>query len=139
MLKLSQILFPVIAVCLTVACDRPDCINTNPVFDQYSPESEEYKNELINQLKLNDGEELRYWLKKYDAEHGQEYLYFYVQGGNLCAVMQMKVDNWKGMEDLREKKGVSYRGAEFKGLTYQVSRDESGTKFTYQSYQRIID
>jgi hypothetical protein len=48
MLKLSRVLSPAFLLLMVIACDRPDCTNTNPIFDQYLPESEEYKTGLTN-------------------------------------------------------------------------------------------
>ena len=36
-------------VCL-MSCDRPVCKYTNPIFDDYQPNSKEYKQELIKQI-----------------------------------------------------------------------------------------
>lgn len=122
-----------------ISCDRPDCFNDNPVFDENSPDSKVYKDELINELKSVDQTKLKYWLRSYEEKYGQEYLNFYVQGEGLCAVMEMNVKNWDGLEDLRDKRGVSYRGAEFRGLSYEVKRTDYETQFIYKNHERIID
>jgi hypothetical protein len=122
-----------------ISCDRPDCVNTNRVFDQNKPESMIYKDELINELKSADAIKITYWLKTYEEKYGREYLVFHVQGDGICALMEMEVNDWTGLEDLREKKGVSYRGAEFKGLEYEVKRSENETQFVYKTHERIID
>lgn len=139
MLKLARILLPIIAMFLALACDRPDCTNTNPVFDQNTPESKEYKDELINELKRADESEITYWLKSYEEKYGREYLIFNVQGDGICAVMEINLTKWDGLEDLREKKGVSYRGAQFTGLEYEVRRTDYETQFIFSGYERIID
>lgn len=131
--------------CITIlffsifSCDRPNCTNNNSVFDKFTPNQKEYKDELVKQLNLSDKKNLRYWLKEYKEQDGQEYLYFYVQGDNLCAVIAVSMTQWSGLENLREKKGVSYRGAEFTKLRFDIQQDDSSTKFIYQSYKQIID
>ena len=34
-------------VIFMTGCDRPGCKNTNPIFDKYSPQTKEYKDELV--------------------------------------------------------------------------------------------
>ncbi|MBK6963176.1 MAG: hypothetical protein IPH20_04360 [Bacteroidales bacterium] len=48
-----------------IACDRPECKNTNQIFDNYSPESNEYKTELAKQLDRIDNSKLTYWFNEY--------------------------------------------------------------------------
>src|SRR5690349_17268747 len=55
---------------LLVSCDRPECQNYNKVFDQYTPDREEYKLELAKEVKGKEGK-LRYWLDKYQEKRGQ--------------------------------------------------------------------
>ncbi len=124
---------------LHISCDRPDCVNINPVFDKNKPESIAYKDELINELKSADITKITYWLKSYEEKHGREYLTFFVQGEGICALMEMEVNDWTGLEDLREKKALSYRGAQFMGLEYEVKRSEYETQFIYKAHERIID
>ena len=52
-----------LSVLLVVSCyDRPDCTNTNEIFNKYSPNIKEYKDELVNQLRLVDNTKLKYWI-----------------------------------------------------------------------------
>lgn len=137
---MSHKYFPIFVVLILVSsCDRPECVNTNPVFDQYLPDSEEYKTELVNQLEIVDKSELTYWLQKYEETNGQEYLYFHIQGDGLCSILVLTMDKWDRLEPVQQKKGVSYRGAEFTDLKFNIQQDSNGTKFNYQSYDRIID
>lgn len=139
MKHLNTICILLLSALFIASCDRPDCENTNPVFDDNSPDSRVYKNELVSQLKSLDEGKLTFWLKSYEEINGSEYLYFYVQGDGLCAVMEMTMENWDGLELVREKKGVSYRGAEFRGLKYEVKLSDEETQFIYRSHDRIID
>lgn len=121
------------------ACDRPECKNANPVFDNFSPESKEYKAELGKQLKLIDNSKLSYWLEKYQVTDEQEFLYFYVQGEGLCAKLHLTMKQWNKIENVRAKKGVSYRGAEFVNLKFDIIQDSTGTLFLYKNLDSIID
>ena len=82
---------------------------------------------------------MTYWFQKYEENYGQEYLYFHIQGNNLCAKIVLQVNQWKGLENLREKKGVGYRGAEFTNLEFDILQDSLKTEFIYKSFSRLID
>lgn len=138
-LKLHQILVFFCLLIFTVACDRPACNNSNPIFDQFFPDTKLYKDELIKQLELVDKAKLRYWLEQYQEKDGQEYLYFFVQGDGLCAKIIMTVNQWNKIEGVKKSKGVSYRGAEFKDLKFDIFQDSVKTEFIYKDLGKIID
>jgi len=122
-----------------VSCNRPECTNENSIFENNSPESGIYKDELISQLKTMDQSKLTYWLQKYEENNEKEFLYFNIQGDELCAILVLTVNNWAKLENIKEKKGVSYRGAEFTDLKFTVIKDSVSTEFIYTSFDRIID
>tara|TARA_B110000967_G_C18560189_1_gene399751 strand:+ start:134 stop:478 length:345 start_codon:yes stop_codon:yes gene_type:complete len=111
----------------------------NSIFIKNTPKSKEYKDELVKQLKIVDQSKLTYWLQKYDEQDGKESLYFHIQGDGLCAVLNLTMNHWEKLETLRAKKGVSYRGAEFTNLTFEIIKDASSTEFIYKTFDRIID
>ena len=129
----------VLGIIVLHTCDRPDCTNTNPIFDNYSPESEIYKHELNRLLQEVDRSQLTYWLKDYKEFQKTEYLYFYIQGDGLCAVLPLQMLHWKKLEDLQPKKGSGRFNAEFKNLEFDVLTDSTSTHFIYKSFDRIID
>jgi hypothetical protein len=55
---------------IQISCDRPKCTNNNLVFEENTPDSNIYKDELINQLSLIDKTELTYWLQDYENING---------------------------------------------------------------------
>lgn len=124
---------------LISACDRPSCTNTNPIFDQYKPSSNEYKTELVRQLKTVDQTKLRYWFKEFVETGDQELLIFYIQGNELCAQLAMQVEDWRKLKELREKKGESFVGAEFKNLKYDIKIDSTTIAFIFRDFDDIID
>lgn len=121
------------------ACNKPNCTNTNPVFNTFKPDDFEYKSTLANVLSEANKAKLTYWFSEYKNIQGSEILYFEVQGENLCATLAMEVDDWSKLADLRQKKGVSYRGAEFVNLTYDILRDSSSVRFLFKGFDDIID
>ena len=132
-----------ITLCILIvgvlSCDRPQCTNENPIFEKNQPDSKVYKDELVNQLESIDQTQLTYWLQKYEENNEQEYLYFYIQGDNLCAKIVLTVIDWNRLENLRNKKGVGYRGAEFTNLNFEIIQDSLKTAFIYKGFNRIID
>jgi len=124
---------------LLFSCDRPVCKNTNPVFDKYSPDSEEYKSELVKQLGIVDKTKLSYWFSEYVESAGKELLYFRIQGDGLCAKIVLNVDQWNKLDELRQKKGETFIGAEFVNLKFEIVQDSLKTEFKYIDFDRIID
>jgi len=137
--KLHNIFVFFCLLIFTVTCDRPECNNSNPIFNKFSPDTKQYKDELIKQLKLVNNEKLRYWLEQYQENGGQEYLYFFVQGDGLCAKIILNVKQWNKIEGVKKSKGVSYRGAEFKNLKFDIFQDTLKTEFIYKDLDKIID
>jgi hypothetical protein len=124
---------------LFIGCDRPVCKNTNPLFDKYSPDSREYKAELVKQLGIVDKSKLSYWFNEYAESNGQEQLFFNIQGDGLCAVIVLNVEEWGKLEELRQKKGMSFRGAKFTNLKFDIKQDPAKTEFIYRDFDKIID
>src|SRR5690349_3150112 len=123
----------------TSSCNMPSCENTNPVFNRYTPDKEEYKAELTKQINHIGESNLRYWLKDLTERNGQSYINVFVQGKDLCAVEEIQVNNWEKLKSIRETKGNGYGGAELKGLKVSIAQTSSGTSFLYKDVDRIID
>ena len=128
----------VLSACF-VSCDRPECTNVNQIFEINRPVSKSYKDELVHQLESVDQSKLTYWLIKYEEIDRQEWLFFNVQGDGLCAIIVLKMEDWNKLEDLRDRRDVSYRGAEFINLKFEIQQDSMSTEFVYKSFDRIID
>ena len=133
---ITSLIFSILGI---ASCDRPDCNNENPIFEINPPESKVYKEELIRQLESIDRSQLTYRLQEYDEKDGKESLYFHVQGEGLCAILHLKMTHWEKLETVREKKGVSYQGAEFTDLNFEIEEDSLSTEFIYKTFDRIID
>jgi hypothetical protein len=137
---MKPLLFNLILLLGFVSCDRPECNNENPIFENNIPDSKIYKDELINQLNKIDQSKLTYWLQKYDDQNGKESLYFHIQGDGLCAILNLTIYNdWNKLENVRERKGIGRRGAEFTNLKFEIIKDSLSTEFVYKTFDRIID
>lgn len=116
-----------------------ECVNTNPVFDAYTPETPEYRNELARQLRLLDLSDLNYWFDSYSELGGSAYINVRINGAGICAIAQIAVSDWTKLEGIRRTKGVSYAGARLKGLVFDISDDPAGALFNFRDLQRIVD
>lgn len=127
-------------VCLAfLSCDRKECKNVNPIFDRYTPSSQEYKAELAKQLTMIDKSSLKYWVAGYEETATDTFMNVYVQNGDLCAVMQMRLAPDHRLNQFKKVKGVSYHGAGLSGLVYDISNRAGETGFVYRDMKDIID
>jgi hypothetical protein len=61
-------------------CDRPECKNTNAIFDKFSPDTKEYKDELVKQLATVDKSKLTFWIDGYKEDNNSKYIpYRYIR------------------------------------------------------------
>ena len=124
------------------SCDRPQCKNTNPVFDKYGFEQREYKAELIKQLKVVDNNKLTYWIDQYVEREGKQFMSLYIQGGDLCAKGIFDITNvppGNRLQFYKQKKGGGFSGAELRGLTYRIDSSNGDYQFIYETVEHIID
>lgn len=136
---INRLLSFLVITTFLMACDRPECKNTNPMFDNHAPDSREYKAELVKQLELVDHSKLTYWFNKYQESNGQQQLLFNVQGKGLCAVIVLNAEEGDKLEPLRKTKGLGYRGAQFTHLTYDIRQDSVKTAFIFRDFEHLID
>ena len=134
--KCSTILLLVVGF---FSCDRPICKNTNPIFDDYQPNSKEYKQELIKQLSIVNKSKLTYWFKEYIEYENEEQLHFYIQSKELCAILVLYVEQKDNLEQLRKNKGLGYRGLQFIKLQFEIRQDTLNPKFVYKKHSIIVD
>jgi hypothetical protein len=130
-------------VVLLSAGARPECHNTNPVFDQHSPYSKIYKDELIAQLTTVSKEDVRYWIDTYEGLDGEVFIHLFVQGGDLCAkaVLTIPPEREKKLHAKKGnwKHGYGSRGAEVIGLKYDVVQTSEKTELIFRGWDRMID
>jgi hypothetical protein len=134
----TPIILTVLLVSL-VSCDRPECNNTNPVFDSNEIESIAYKEELVKEIERVGEENLSYWIADYIVQNGREYITVNIQGGGLCAKGMLQVINWTNIEGIRRNKGDGYHGAQLAGLTFNIIDNGNSIDFIYEDVERIVD
>ena len=123
-----------------VACERPVCKNSNTIFDKYSPDSKEYKDELIKQLANIDKSKLTYWMDMYQEDKSSQNIHAYIQGEGICAKIVLSIDgSVKGVEEILKNKGAGYVGAGLDGLKFDIKQDSIATKFVFQEIRGIVD
>ena len=128
-------LFLLLLICISFSsCDRPQCKNTNPVFDHFSPATKEYKDELAKQIKILGLHNLRYWFDKSPKENEKELYELYIQVESLCA--KIIVENKSNRKHLGNG---GYRGAQLKGVKIHITQDSTGTNFILENIDSIID
>jgi hypothetical protein len=116
---------------------RYDVINKEPVFDNFKPESKEYKNKLAEKIN-NNPDDIAYYLKDYHLINDKEYLEFDVEGTDFKGTGLVLVKDWQKMQLIRKNKGNGYCGAEF-SLQLNVIPNPEGAVLIYKDLNWIID
>ena len=123
-----------------VSCDRTECTNTNVIFDKFTPETKEYKDELIKQIAKVDKTKLTYWMKSYQENDNSQSINVNIQSDSLCAEIVLKIASSKnGIEGILKNKGKGYIGAELKNLKFEIEKDSASTEFIFEEISGIID
>ncbi len=135
--RVSLILLSV--CCLSIySCDMPECSNTNSVFNKFSPDAREYRDELGKQIRNIGVRNLSYWHDQYLEKNGAEYIVVHIQGKDLCAKGEIQVNDWTKLSGIRNEPS-GYRGAELVGLDFEIDSDSTGTVFRFEDIDKIID
>jgi len=141
MTKLFISLFSVLGFLLFItSCDRPACKNTNKIFDNYAPDTKEYKDELVVQLSKVDKSKLTYWVDFYQKNNNAEYIHAHIQSKEICATIILTVnESTKGIEELLKNKGGGYAGAQLEDLKFHIMQDGIATAFIFEEVSGIAD
>jgi hypothetical protein len=120
------------------SCERSSCTSSNEIFNIFDASAKEYKLELRNELAISSS--LRWWVNNYAGRDGNRYLVVKVQGEDLCTVAELQlIENVAGIENLLDKKGVSYEGAELVGLKYTSIEKDGLVELVFDGVEKIID
>lgn len=136
--KTLNLILLAIMVILLYSCDRSEYKNTNPTFNNFTADTEEYKRELANEMQSIGTENLSYWFKKYIKKGDQEFIEIHIHGKGLCAIGEIQVNNWDKISGMR-KETSGYRGVELKGLKIKIENDSTTTNFIFDNVEGIID
>ncbi len=134
----SGIILSALIIGLT-SCDRSKCNNNDPIFDEAGYDSQEYKQQLADRIGELGMSNLSYWFDSYVQQNGNDYILVDIQNDSICATGMIQVKDWDKMEEIKRTKGASYKGAELKGLSFDVTKDSAGVEFTYRTLDRIVD
>ncbi|WP_323758032.1 hypothetical protein [Roseivirga sp.] len=138
-MKTKSIIASFIVLVFFSSCDRPDCQNTNSIFDLNGLETTVYKQELVKEMDRVGKENLTYWLSDYTEQNGQEFITVNIQGDGLCAKGLLQVNDWTNIEGIKKTKGVSYIGTELRGLIFDIFTSGESIDFIYKSTESIVD
>ena len=131
--------YTIVLVCLILIGCHYKVVNKEPVFNNFKPNSKEYKNKLAKLIRSNP-DELTYIFEKYINKNGADYLEITVNGDDTSATALVLVkERRNGVNGIIEKKGISYSGAELYRLQLDVEDNPSGAQFIYKELDFIID
>jgi hypothetical protein len=123
-----------------VSCDRPICKNTNTIFDNFTPDRKEYKDELVKELEKIDKTKLTFWMENYQEIGKSQFIYVNIQGDGLCAKIVLTIESSKkGIEGILKNKGDGYIGAELENLKFEIRKDSMLTEFVFKEIIAIVD
>ena len=103
-------IYCIILICLTTifsGCDRPDCENKNSVFNQSSPDSYHYKEELIKQIESIGTENLTFWYEGNEVRDENDFIKIRVQGKGLCATGDFEVRDWSKLKGAKNNSSIN--------------------------------
>ena len=135
MLQIKSFVIISFFVCFLIACDANIAVNKEPVFNNFKPESKEYRDKLAEKIKAHQ-DELVYVFEKYIDDTTIEII---VSGNDFAANCFVKVYNWQGIEGIQQAKGGGYGGAELYGLKLYAQNNRLGAIYIYKKLDFIID
>lgn len=133
-MRISKIILSVICLIVTISCSREHA--NNPIFNKYEMHSFEYKSELIKQLERVGPSKLKYTFDSYFQENNQDYIVVKMSCKSFEANGILLVNDWHNIESLQNTKGIGYKGARLKGLTFDISNNN---ELVYKNVKQIID
>ncbi len=136
---LRKQLVSILFILVLFSCSRPDCKNTNEIFERSAPDKEEYKKELASEMQRIGVNNLRYWIDKPVNVGGKQLIEVYIQGQGLCAKGQLFIEDSAKLPGRGNYGAGGYRGAEMKEVDIEINKDSAGTNFILQQVGRIID
>lgn len=120
-------------VFMLIACKHTTtCTNTNPVFNEYDPSDKEYKAELIKQIRQRKPSEVHYYVDKYIELARKPYMTINIEAEGLCARGLLDLKNVNKLKEYKNVKGLTYGGAEIKGLKLLIDSTKGNYNFIFE-------
>ena len=132
--------FPLLITFVLISCAQEQCQNSNPIFNQQSPESAAYRDALADVLKSESSAKFEYIFDDMVVKEDGKHILVSVNGNKLCAKMTLKVLAANtSLDEITPENAMSYRGAELKGLKFMRSEDLTKTEFIFTGIGEIIE
>jgi len=122
-----------------ISCWKPSCETDNKILLNSDPRSEEYHNELRNLMKNIDSEQFRFWIVSYYTEKDLDFLIIDIRGTNICAKGYLLIEGSSSLQNVIDKRAVSYKGAEISGLKYDYVVRKGTEYLMYVDHEYLID
>ncbi len=132
--------FVVLSALLITSCNTSECTQKNEILANNEVSSAAYKAELANILLSTDKSKLTYYLESYHEVGDAKYMMVNIESEDLCGVMKVEFEDFqKGAEQIIEKKGNSYSGAQLQNLQFAINSDGVDTNFVFISVTSVND
>jgi hypothetical protein len=113
-----------------------ECEQTNPVFETYTYETKEYRNELISLLNQHRKGDLTYWFRDYEND---SHISVFVRSEHICAIAYVTVNEWTpNIAFLKERKGWT-KHPEVYGLELDLKSDSTNPQLIYAGMIDIVN
>jgi len=124
---------------IALSCNKTDCVNSEPIFDVFAPETKEYQVALAKAI-AKSKTPLTYTLERVTGNKNKGILLIHVVGDSLCAQALVQYQsNYKGLEPVIANQGKGYSGAELKGVLMDLKATDSSAYFIFKSVQAVVD
>lgn len=109
-MKATTIFFVFSILLFVAACEPGSCRNDNNILATYGPDESLYKIELGKLLKSDRAKGLVYLFEELRVFNSDTVLIVKLKGEKTCALMQVKIMNWQGIEQIQKSLGKNHKG-----------------------------
>ncbi len=127
-------------LCFLGQFESPPVSNRNVVFSRFTPDSKQYRNELLRVFNRLGTDNLYFKSKFYRKKEGQDYLVVKVIGKGFSADFPVNITGAAKLANFIRLKGKSYEEIGIEGLKFDVVTNKSGgPEFIFRDLKRFID
>lgn len=138
-LSVKHLIIPCLLLLCYTSCDRPECVNERLIFNQYKYTDIEYKRELARLIDSIGIDNFDYWIKRYHKDGDRDYMDFYIQSANVCAIGVLDITGAERLSQYIGVGGMSYAGAGLSGLKYTIEQTDTSVDFIFNDVSWIQD